>query len=223
MTEIGIQNFWQFVVGTIIIVLLPGPNSLYVLATAARQGRQLGWQAAWGIFAGDTVLMVATASGAASLMLLFPMAFEAVKWVGALYLGWIGLGLLRTGLQQWRFAGASQSRETDPSPLEPPHRDSAPFLKALGLSLTNPKAILFFLAFFTQFVRPDAPSPALAYTLLGVVVQFFSLAYLWILIVAGERLRTAFVTHPRMSALGVVLVSLCFIGFAAHMLTEKLT
>lgn len=212
MTELGIQNFWQFLVGTIIVVLLPGPNSLYVLATAARQGPTLGWRAAWGIFSGDTILMVATASGAASLMVLFPVAFETVKFLGALYLGWIGFGLLRTGLRQWQASPASVEDAL------PAGTERTPYLKALGLSLTNPKAILFFLAFFTQFVRADAPSPALAYTVLGIVVQVCSLAYLWMLIVAGERLRTAFVTHPKRSALGVIAVSLCFIGFAAHMM-----
>ncbi|MGA1694715.1 MAG: leucine efflux protein LeuE [Burkholderiaceae bacterium] len=225
MIEIGIQGFWQFVVGTIIVVLLPGPNSLYVLTTAAQKGPSLGWRAAWGIFTGDTLLMVATASGAASLMVLFPLAFEAVKTLGAVYLGWIGLSLCRAGLRQWR--------EAPPMPLpqqavhqaqssvaeHSPHAGHGPYWRALALSLTNPKAILFFLAFFTQFVDADAPSPALAYAVLGLVVQACSLAYLWMLIRAGTHLQATFNRHPKWSAVGIVAVSLCFIGFAFHMLT----
>jgi leucine efflux protein len=214
MTDIGILNFWQFVLGTIIVVLLPGPNSLYVLTTAAQNGPRLGWHAAWGIFTGDTLLMMATASGAASLMVLFPVAFVAVKSLGAVYLGWIGVGLFRAGLQQWQCAPAASVTSTQPVLTT----ERAPYWKALGLSLTNPKAILFFLAFFTQFVSTDASSPALAYATLGVVVQVCSLAYLWMLIVAGARLKSVFTTHPRRSAVGILLVSFCFIGFALHML-----
>ncbi|MEY4013274.1 MAG: hypothetical protein RLZZ290_138 [Pseudomonadota bacterium] len=219
MTELGIQGFWQFVLGTIIVVLLPGPNSLYVLTTAAREGPHLGWRAAWGIFTGDTLLMVATASGAASLMVLFPLAFEAVKSLGAIYLGWIGVGLLRAGLVQWRYAPQQSNTLQTEVHTHSGASEQAPYWKALGLSLTNPKAILFFLAFFTQFVRVDAPSPALAYTVLGLVVQTCSLIYLWMLIKAGTQLKSTFTRHPKLSAVGIVVVSLCFMGFALHMLT----
>ncbi|MDA1187784.1 MAG: LysE family transporter, partial [Proteobacteria bacterium] len=170
------MRFWEFLLGTVVIVLLPGPNSLYVATVAAREGPGRGWRAAFGIFTGDTVLILATAAGAASLMHLFPVAFEGFKIVGALYLGWIGFELLRAG---WQRRTQSESRagsititsETlstpmpaapapEPAPANaatnpavltssarraPLHED--PFLRALGLSLTNPKAILFFLAF----------------------------------------------------------------------------
>jgi len=218
MTELGIQGFWQFVLGTVIVVLLPGPNSLFVLTTAAREGPERGWRAAWGIFTGDTLLMVATAYGAASLMVLFPLAFEAVKSLGAIYLGWIGVGLLRAGLLQWRHAPQQSNTTQAEVHTHSGALEQAPYWKALGLSLTNPKAILFFLAFFTQFVRVDAPSPALAYALLGLVVQTCSLAYLWMLIKAGVHLKSIFIRHPKLSAVGIVAVSLCFIGFAAHMM-----
>jgi leucine efflux protein len=88
----------------------------------------------------------------------------------------------------------------------------------LTLSLTNPKAILFFLAFFTQFVRTDAPSAALAYFSLGIVVQICSLLYLWMLIVAGVGLRRQFEDHPRWAAAGMGVVGVFFLGFAVKML-----
>jgi leucine efflux protein len=184
--------------------------------------------------------MVATASGAASLMVLFPTAFATFKALGAVYLGWIGYQLFREGLRRWPNparsglaleAAGAQTTQTAHSPIGnslSPVIPSAkpdlktqiqlPYLKALGLSLTNPKAILFFLAFFTQFVRVDAASPALAYLTLGIVVQVISLAYLALLIFAGLRLQTAFETHPRWSSSGIVVVSVCFIGFAIKML-----
>ena len=230
--DLGIHSFWEFLIGTIIIVVLPGPNSLYVITASARLGERAGWRAAWGIFAGDTILMVATAAGAASMMTLFPTAFTLMKAVGAIYLGWIGLQLLRDGMQRWkvRGEGASSVEWTQPDAERPlasapvsvpafvPASSAAPFWKALGLSLTNPKAILFFIAFFTQFVRADAPSAALAYLTLGVVVQVVSLSYLALLIYAGLKLQGAFGAHPRWAALGIVVVSLCFLGFAISIL-----
>ncbi len=222
--DLGIHSFLEFAVGTVIIVILPGPNSLYVITASARLGERAGWRAAGGILTGDTILMVATAAGAASMMTLFPTAFALMKAVGALYLGWIGLQLLRDGWQRWR--NSMSASVVDPqartqavasgAPSSAP--SSAPFWKALGLSLTNPKAILFFIAFLTQFVRADAPSAALAYLSLGVVVQVVSLSYLALLIYAGLRLQGAFVAHPRWAASGIFLVSLCFLGFAASIL-----
>jgi leucine efflux protein len=97
----------------------------------------------------------------------------------------------------------------------PLHED--PFLRALGLSLTNPKAILFFLAFFTQFVSPTAGSVALAYFVLGLVVQVVSLSYLWMLIVAGHRLARQFEEHPRWAGAGLMLVGAFFVGFALRL------
>ncbi|MGA1028441.1 MAG: leucine efflux protein LeuE [Burkholderiaceae bacterium] len=236
------MRFWEFLLGTVIIVLLPGPNSLYVATVAARQGPARGWRAAFGIFTGDTVLILATAAGAASLIHLFPLAFEGFKIVGALYLGWIGYELLRSGWKQRRpdrprvgdittdsgALSAQAALTPDDSTISPAvltasvaqaklHQD--PFFRALGLSLTNPKAILFFLAFFTQFVSPSAESVALAYFFLGVVVQIVSLSYLWMLIVAGHRLATQFEQHPRWAGAGLVLVGLFFIGFALRLMS----
>ncbi|MFZ8912389.1 MAG: LysE family transporter, partial [Burkholderiaceae bacterium] len=194
------------------------------------------------IFTGDTVLILATAAGAASLIHLFPLAFEGFKIVGALYLGWIGYELLRSGWKQRRpdrprvgdittdsgALSAQAALTPDDSTISPAvltasvaqaklHQD--PFFRALGLSLTNPKAILFFLAFFTQFVSPSAESVALAYFFLGVVVQIVSLSYLWMLIVAGHRLATQFEEHPRWAGAGLVLVGLFFIGFALRLMS----
>jgi leucine efflux protein len=216
MHALGIHSFWEFFIGTVIIVVLPGPNSLYVITASARLGERAGWRAAGGILTGDTILMVATAAGAASMMTLFPTAFTLMKAMGALYLGWIGLQLLRDGWLRWR--NSMSASVVDPQARTQAIASSAPFWKALGLSLTNPKAILFFIAFFTQFVRADAPSAALAYLSLGVVVQVVSLSYLALLIYAGLRLQGAFAAHPRWAASGIFLVSLCFLGFSASIL-----
>ncbi len=220
---------------------MPGPNSLYVATVAARQGPSCGWWAAFGIFTGDTVLILATAAGAASLIHLFPLAFEGFKIIGALYLGWIGFELLRSGWQGQTLSKLKTgnietaldefSAQTPKAPGDTQLRPAVlttsatrtnlyenPFLRALGLSLTNPKAILFFLAFFTQFVSPAAESVALAYFVLGVVVQIVSLSYLWMLIVAGHRLKRQFEEHPHWAGAALMVVGTFFIGFALRLM-----
>lgn len=97
----GITDLATFIAGTIVIVLLPGPNSLYVMSVASRFGVAAGYRGACGIFAGDTVLMVLSATGAASLR-SNPLVFMVAKYTGAAYLAWMGFGLLRSALATWR-------------------------------------------------------------------------------------------------------------------------
>ncbi len=79
----GITDLATFILGTVFIVLLPGPNSLYVMTVASRHGIAAGYRGAAGIFAGDTVLMLLSTAGAASLLRSTPLAFMVVKYVGA--------------------------------------------------------------------------------------------------------------------------------------------
>ncbi|GFJ88858.1 hypothetical protein Prum_025000 [Phytohabitans rumicis] len=91
---LGITDIWTYVLGTIAIILLPGPNSLFVLSTAARRGVPSGYRAAAGVFLGDTVLMVLSAGGVASLLKAYPPLFLVIKYAGAAYLGYVGLSML---------------------------------------------------------------------------------------------------------------------------------
>ncbi|MER6581326.1 LysE family transporter, partial [Nonomuraea sp. NPDC001023] len=91
----GITDIWTYVVGAFFIVLLPGPNSLYVLSFAAQHGVRQGYRAAAGVFLGDTVLMVLAAAGAASLLRATPALFTVVKYAGAAYLAWLGFQMIR--------------------------------------------------------------------------------------------------------------------------------
>ena len=84
--NLGITDFWTFLLGTIFIVILPGPNSMYVLSVAAQRGVKPAYQGAGGIFLGDLILMVLSACGVASLLKASPALFYVVKYIGAAYL-----------------------------------------------------------------------------------------------------------------------------------------
>nr|MBP6711701.1 leucine efflux protein LeuE [Propionivibrio sp.] len=166
----GIPDLTTFIIGTIFIVLLPGPNSLYVIALASRRGIGAGYRGACGIFAGDALLMLLSATGAASLLKSTPALFWAIKLAGATYLAWIGLSLLREAVRTWR----TRPSQTQTDEADDRFDGDNPFRKALLISLMNPKAILFFVSFFVQFVDPAYAHPELSFLILGSVVQICS-------------------------------------------------
>ncbi|TDQ36202.1 leucine efflux protein [Thiopseudomonas denitrificans] len=214
---LGITDLWTFVIGTIFIVLLPGPNSLFVLATAAARGVANGYRAALGIFIGDAILMVLSALGVASLLRTEPMLFMALKYAGGAYLCWLGLSML---LGAWR-------RMRHPEPADAPQRQhklsSRPTRKALLLSLSNPKAILFFVSFFIQFVDPAYAHPGLSFLVLGVIVQIISGIYLSILIFTGARLAHWFRQRQRLATGALTGVGALFVSFGVKLATATLT
>lgn len=222
----GITDLWTFILGTIFIVLLPGPNSLYVMTVASRHGIAAGYRGAAGIFAGDTVLMLLSTLGAASLLRSTPLAFMVVKYAGAAYLAWLGLGLVRAALAAWR-----QRADSGPGPvrIETTARGQTdagvghPMRTAFVISLMNPKAILFFVSFFIQFVDPAYPQPALSFLLLGLIVQICSALYLSALIFGGARLAQSFGRRPLISAAGMAAMGLLFIGFGVRLAGASLS
>jgi len=211
-TQIGVTDLPTFILGTIAIVLLPGPNSLYVLTVSSQGGWRFGVWASLGIVLGDTVLILAVVLGAATLLQNSPLLFMTLRLAGTIYLLWIGWGLIQIAWKRYQgkqcFVGQSVTGR-----LLQLH----PLMAALGLSLTNPKAIFFFLSFFTQFVDPEFPNPALSFLYLAVILQIISVSYLMILIGAGQGLVGIFRRHPRWTATFWFVVGLLFCAFAVRL------
>ncbi|MFC8449232.1 leucine efflux protein LeuE [Kitasatospora sp. NPDC057223] len=214
---LGVNNLATYVLGALVIVLLPGPNSLYVLSVAARKGIRTGYSAAAGVFVGDFTLICLTSLGAASLLKANPAVFLVVKFGGAAYLLWIGVGMLRAARGLWREHRVAAAAGPDTEQAAAEAGSENPFRRALVISLLNPKAILFLLSFFTQFVDPSYGQPALSFALLGGVLQTFSLLYLSLLIFAGTTLAAAFRRRKRLSAGLTSGVAVLFAGFAAKL------
>jgi leucine efflux protein len=211
---LGITDLGTYLLGTVAIILLPGPNSMFVLSVAARRGVRAGYAAACGVFVGDAVLMLLAVLGAASLLKAVPALFLAIKVVGASYLVWLGIQLLRGAWQRWQ----GRQPTADKAELDL----SQPFRKALLISLLNPKAILFFVSFFIQFVDPAYPWPGLTFLGLGTIAQVCSAVYLSVLIFAGARLAAAFAARRRTASLATSGVGAVFLGFGAKLATASL-
>jgi leucine efflux protein len=210
-----------YLAGLLLIILLPGPNSLYVLSVAARRGVRTGYKAAAGVFTGDAVLMTLAAAGAGALLQTSPLLFGVVKLLGAGYLTWLAVGMLRGAWALWRSrAERDGAGAVEPQPLgEAAAERERPYRRAVLISLFNPKAILFLVSFFVQFVDPGYAYPALSFLLLGALLQLGSFLYLTLLIFGGTRLSAAFRRRRRLSAGATSAAGVLFLGFAAKLAT----
>lgn len=208
----GVIDLPTYLAGLVLIVLLPGPNSLYVLSVAARRGIRSGYTAAAGVWCGDTVLMTLSAAGVASLLQGNALLFGIVKYAGAGYLSWLAVGMMRAAWGMWKVR-----REEAPVSEAGAGEDGSgerPFRRAFVVSLFNPKAILFFVAFFVQFVDPGYAYPALSFVVLGAFAQLASFLYLSALIFSGTKLAAAFRRRKRLAAGATSAAGALFLGFA---------
>ncbi|MBA3057653.1 MAG: leucine efflux protein LeuE [Gammaproteobacteria bacterium] len=227
MSFYGVTDPWTYVVGAFGIILLPGPNSLYVLSVATTRGVRAGFQGAYGVYVGDMILLLCTALGAASLLRTHPALFMVLKYAGAAYLFWVGLNLLRSAIAGLRKPAEVLS--STPPAAAPSSAAAAaahlqrPFRRALLISLLNPKAILFLLSFFVQFIDPAYAEPEVPFLILSAILMSFSAAYLTVLIFAGARLAQTFSQRKRLSSGLSSLVGALFVWFGAKLATASLS
>jgi len=213
-SSVGIVDFPTYLVGVIFTVLFPGPNSLYVLTIASLKGWRAGTWASLGIFIGDVILMLGVSLGAATLLNSSPSLFYILRVLGAAYLAWMGYGFMRDGLRRWQGTQLAAAGNSDAHYLNTLH----PTVAALTLSLTNPKAIFFFVSFFAQFIQPEYAHPTYTFLYLACVLQVVSMTYLTGLIFAGQFFLSFFTRHPHYVAVLWFTVGMLLIGFAGKLL-----
>ena len=177
---LGIHDLTLFIISGLLLNLMPGPDSLLIMTRSAQQGWRAGCSAALGIGAGTMVHVMAAALGLSALLATSATAFNVVKWVGAAYIVYCGIGMLRARLK------AAPDDVSAPPPAAPlPYRRI--FAQGFLTNVLNPKVALFFLAFVPQFIDADAPNKALAFIILGCIFNFNGM--LWC---NGLALFTAF-------------------------------
>jgi leucine efflux protein len=214
----GVIHLPTYLIGAIIIILLPGPNSLLVLSAAARLGVRAGYRAACGVFIGDAVLMVLASAGVASLLKAYPAVFTLLKCGGGAYLAYLGVKLL---IAAWKGRLATPAAPDAAATVPAASEQGDPLRRALGVSLINPKAILFFIAFFIQFVDPAYAHKVLSFAILGVIAQCLSFLYLSALIFSGFRLASAFRRWRRTRTALTGGAGAAFVGFGVKLATAS--
>ncbi|EPW7231249.1 leucine efflux protein LeuE [Klebsiella michiganensis] len=209
--EFGVLNYLTYLVGAIFIILVPGPNTFFVLKTGIAHGVKKGYLAAAGVFIGDAVLMFLAFAGVATLIKTTPVLFNIVRYLGAIYLLcllWMGGKMLYAVLTQ---RDGHSSADSEPG--------SAILKRSLTLSLTNPKAILFYVSFFVQFIDVSAKTPGLAFFILALTLEIISFIYMSFLILSGSFVTRYVKTKKKLAKIGNSLIGLVFVGFAARLAT----
>lgn len=161
---LGITDYATFVVTVLVFLLVPGPGpgNLALITSTSKGGIRGGLAATLGVIVGDQVLMWSAVAGVAALLAAYPEAFQAMQWLGAAYLAWLG------GKMLLAKPGAAPVLT-----IQPHH-----FLKqALMITLLNPKAILFYMAFFPLFVDPARQQGLLTYAFMAATIAALTFGY----------------------------------------------
>ena len=180
----GTQNLGLFLVTALVLNATPGVDLLLTLSRTLQGGLRAGFAAALGIISGCVVHTFAAALGLAALLAASALAFTVIKWLGAAYLLWLALGMLKaalTGTPDARVVAA-------PAALAPaPWR--AIYFQGFMTNVLNPKVALFFLALLPQFIAADAPSKSLAFVFLGALFIISGALFLIAVVLAANVAR----------------------------------
>ncbi len=205
------ETLLAFVVATGLFALMPGPAMLYAAARTLAGGRRAGLGAAFGILLGCCVHVVAAAAGLSVLFHAVPTIYFVVKLIGAGYLVWLGIGMIRSR----EMLGAM------PTGL-PVMSAGKAFRQSVMVELLNPKTALFYVAFLPQFADPSAALPVWSQLLvLGVIACLMFSAMDLVAIfaasaVAGRLSRSTRITQWMQRTGGAILI-----GLGLHVATQR--
>ena len=177
----GIADYPAFVLAVIVFLAIPGPGNLALLTSTAKGGLRGGLAAALGVIAGDQVLMWAAVAGVAAVLATQSEFFQAMQWLGAAYLSYIGYKMWTT-------------KEGDAPVIN--ITAGHYFRQSLWITLLNPKAIMFYMAFFPLFIDPQAHAGFFTFGVMALTVAALTFLYGLVLCVLAQRLSTRLQQRP---------------------------
>jgi leucine efflux protein len=202
----GVADYGQFVLAVVVFLAIPGPGNL-ALITSTSKGRLVGGLAATlGVIAGDQVLMWLAVAGVAALLVAYPAALTAVQWLGAAYLVWLG------GKMLLAKPGAAPILN-----IKPRHY----FRQAMAITLLNPKAIVFYMAFFPLFVDPALHRGLLTFGVMAGTIASLTLLYGLVVVLLTHFLAERMRANPVVSRSLEKLAGVFLIGFGLKLAVSK--
>ena len=202
----GISDYGAFVVAIIVFLAIPGPGNLALITSTGKGGIRGGLGATFGVIAGDQVLMWMAVAGVAALLAAYPVAFIAVQWLGAAYLAWLGWKMLTTK------PGAAPVLN-----IQPRHF----FRQALAITLLNPKAIVFYMAFFPLFVDPKKHQGLLTFGAMAATIAFLTFLYGLTAVLLTHFLAERMRANPRIGQMLEKVAGVFLIGFGIKLAISK--
>ena len=194
----GIADFGAFCAAVLLFLALPGPGTFALLTATGQGGRRAGAAATLGLITGDQVLLWLAVAGVAALLAAHPMLFQGVQWLGAAYLAWIGLRLL--------FAAPGQA---SPLTLKPGRYARQAFF----ITLLNPKAIVFYMAFFPLFIDPATHRGFATFAAMAATIALLSAVYCLALVTLADAVRHQVRRHQGLARLLERLAGVALVAF----------
>ena len=202
----GIADYGAFVAAIVLFLAIPGPGNLALITSTGKGGIRGGLAATLGVIAGDQVLMWMAVAGVAALLAAYPTAFHAVRWLGAAYLAWLGFRMLLAK------PGAAPILNIRPRQFA---------RQAFFITLLNPKAIVFYMAFFPLFVDPVRHQGMVTFGAMALTIAALTFAYglaaTLLTHFLAERLRA----NPRISTTLEKLAGVFLIAFGIKLAVSR--
>jgi threonine/homoserine/homoserine lactone efflux protein len=199
----GISDYGAFCAAVLVFLALPGPGTFALLTSTSKGGLRAGAAATFGVIAGDQLLLWSAVAGVAALLVAHPLAFKSVQYLGAAYLAWIGFRLL------FPRPGASA-----PITIQP--RDYA--RQAFFITLLNPKAIVFYMAFFPLFINPATHRGLPTFVAMAATIAVITAVYCLSLCAFAGAVATRVRAHTRLRRALEALAGVFLIGFGIRLI-----
>jgi leucine efflux protein len=202
----GIADYPSFVVAIIVFLMIPGPGNLALITSTGKGGLRGGFASTFGVIAGDQVLMWMAVAGVAALLSAYPPAFHAVQWLGAAYLAWLGLRMI-----------LAKAGDKPVLQIKPHHY----FKQSLVITLLNPKAIVFYMAFFPLFVDPARHQGLLTFGVMAATIAALTFLYGLVVVMLTHFLAERLRANPKVSGGLQKLAGVFLIGFGVKLALSR--
>jgi leucine efflux protein len=203
---LGVADYGAFVAAILIFLAIPGPGNLALITSTSKGGIPGGLGATFGVIAGDQVLMWAAVAGVATVLATYPPAFYAVQWLGAAYLAWLGFRML-----------LAKPGDAPVLNIEPRHY----FKQAAIITLLNPKAIVFYMAFFPLFVDPARHRGLITFAVMAATVAVLTFLYGLTAVLLTHYLAERMRANPVIGRVLQRVAGLFLIGFGVKLAVSK--
>ena len=202
----GISDYGAFVAAFVLLLFLPGPGNLALITSTSQGGMRGGLASGFGLLLGDHVWLWLTVAGLAALLQSYPHLFMALQWVGAAYLAWLGAKMV------WAKPGEGPSIKITPGKY---------FKETMFITLLNPKAIMFYFAFFPQFIDPTQHLGMITFSFMAATIAVLGFVYCFGVVLITHTMAERIRANPKVSGFLQKVAGLCLIGFGLNFALGK--
>lgn len=202
----GIADYGAFVFALVLLFLLPGPGNLALITSAGKGGLAGGVASVFGLLLGDQILLWLTVAGVTAVLAAHPVIFQALQWLGAAYLVWLGVKML-----------TAKPGDKPMLNIKAGHY----FQQTMVITLFNPKAIMFYVAFFPQFIDPVKHQGLLTFGVMAATIAVLGFAYCLSVVLVTHYMAERIRANPRVTSVLQKIAGLFLVGFGVKLALSK--